>query len=1147
MSYFKLKNNANSTLASGINSVDVSMTVATGDGVKFPASGVFPVSIWGINYPDPSFDPNAEIAWCTSRADDTLTIVRNKEGTVGAAHALGANVAINITAGIFDDLTYGVDANVTADIATHAALSTGAHGVSGTIIGSEDKISALSATSSAELAGVISDESGSGSLVFGTSPTITTPTGIIKSDVGLGNVDNTSDANKPVSTAQQNALDLKLDLDGGTMSGNIAMAGAETVDGRDLSVDGSKLDGIESLADVNNISDANATDLTDSGNSALHHHTTDRVRANHTGTQVASTISDFDTEVSNNSTVVSNVSRLTAVEDDIDYPTSLKQKAIVDTGEDGGVEGGVFNGDFEYGSGLLTTTGWIGDEKYGWYFTRNATICEASYDSTNSHSGTQSIKIDAQDTFGIGVVHIGTTNINELKKTSIRIKPSTKYRVSGWVKTLNVPTDCTFLFIIDYDSVGTIGTNLPLTAFTGTNDWTYVEYFYTSPADAAYFRIGCKHDVAGNISTSWFDDVKLEQIDIQTVNTQMDEVVGVSIEGVTTTDNIDQFLETSGQTYTLTTGVDEGATHKQTFTPSVDRGDGKHILTKIQVDVVAIGTGDWSIEVHDVSNNVISSSTIVNGSMSTGDVDFNTPAIIDVDTSYHFHVYSTVADGTVTTTTLNDLETVDYHSQFAKHTESPIVEANGAKLDMNGARLLTGATITVNMDGSGRYIWDEQINDGGIIGIHSLHYTSVNNFDTNNSPYIRSPVDNILVWKFDFKYSTTSIRLLTRIFEGTERSGNIDYSFDNIEYTRLFTGDTIGSDSGTTFDAQIPTDGTSILYLKYDMDYISNFWLIDYITIIADLDCQAKLPIFAPSTEVSNEGLDLVQNPMDISEDGYWQLGYDLTGWGSRTITMIASEASWESQAVSADTIYIYDSNSTTPWTWDGRNGLVPPADRTTGTVTAKFQVGDNQIMSSVNGGSMKANVNLSWSESSIRQMLNSNTAKVNGLLDLSRLKVLGTWGQKGLVFDAANPPANGNVNGVPTVDFDDTTAQIVYFNDIHLPSDYNPETDITVYATFYMATATTGDVVLDVDYSCIGANEDIASAAFTNLTKTVTVPSTAGFRSGVGFTIPYPDFDASQDTIALKFRREAADGSDTATGDLRLLKLYVLFNGEVL
>jgi hypothetical protein len=42
-----------------------------------------------------------------------------------------------------------------------------------------------------------------------TSPVINTPTGITKSDVGLANVDNTSDANKPISTATQTALDLK--------------------------------------------------------------------------------------------------------------------------------------------------------------------------------------------------------------------------------------------------------------------------------------------------------------------------------------------------------------------------------------------------------------------------------------------------------------------------------------------------------------------------------------------------------------------------------------------------------------------------------------------------------------------------------------------------------------------------------------------------------------------------------------------------------------------------------------------------------------------------------------------------------------------------------------------------------------------------
>lgn len=51
---------------------------------------------------------------------------------------------------------------------------------------------------------------------------------------------------------------------------------------------------------------AQHTDLTDAGDSTLHYHVTDRARANHTGTQTASTISDFDTEVSNNTDVAAN-------------------------------------------------------------------------------------------------------------------------------------------------------------------------------------------------------------------------------------------------------------------------------------------------------------------------------------------------------------------------------------------------------------------------------------------------------------------------------------------------------------------------------------------------------------------------------------------------------------------------------------------------------------------------------------------------------------------------------------------------------------------------------------------------------------------------------------------------------------------------
>jgi hypothetical protein len=44
--------------------------------------------------------------------------------------------------------------------------------------------------------------------------------------VGLGNVDNTSDANKPVSTATQTALNLKANLASPTFTGTVNFTGA---------------------------------------------------------------------------------------------------------------------------------------------------------------------------------------------------------------------------------------------------------------------------------------------------------------------------------------------------------------------------------------------------------------------------------------------------------------------------------------------------------------------------------------------------------------------------------------------------------------------------------------------------------------------------------------------------------------------------------------------------------------------------------------------------------------------------------------------------------------------------------------------------------------------------------------------------------
>lgn len=68
------------------------------------------------------------------------------------------------------------------------------------------------------LGGAVDSVTGDGVGGTAINPVMSFP---VPSDIGLGNVDNTSDANKPVSTAQQTALDLKLNLSGGAMTGPV--------------------------------------------------------------------------------------------------------------------------------------------------------------------------------------------------------------------------------------------------------------------------------------------------------------------------------------------------------------------------------------------------------------------------------------------------------------------------------------------------------------------------------------------------------------------------------------------------------------------------------------------------------------------------------------------------------------------------------------------------------------------------------------------------------------------------------------------------------------------------------------------------------------------------------------------------------------
>lgn len=113
---------------------------------------------------------------------DTLT---NKTLT---APVMTAPVLGTPASGVATNLT-GTAAGLTAGNVTTNANLTGA-------VTSTGNATSLGSFTSANLKAALTDETGSGAAVFATSPALVTPTGIVKGDVGLGNVDNTSDATK---------------------------------------------------------------------------------------------------------------------------------------------------------------------------------------------------------------------------------------------------------------------------------------------------------------------------------------------------------------------------------------------------------------------------------------------------------------------------------------------------------------------------------------------------------------------------------------------------------------------------------------------------------------------------------------------------------------------------------------------------------------------------------------------------------------------------------------------------------------------------------------------------------------------------------------------------------------------------------------
>ena len=111
-------------------------------------------------------------------------------------------------------------------VSTHSSDTTSVHGIADTSVLATSTTVANAKSEAIAAAGTAADTKVSDAVAA-----------LTKSSVGLGNVDNTSDANKPVSTATQTALDLKAPLSAPTFTGTVTSTNDVVVNGN-LTVNG---------------------------------------------------------------------------------------------------------------------------------------------------------------------------------------------------------------------------------------------------------------------------------------------------------------------------------------------------------------------------------------------------------------------------------------------------------------------------------------------------------------------------------------------------------------------------------------------------------------------------------------------------------------------------------------------------------------------------------------------------------------------------------------------------------------------------------------------------------------------------------------------------------------------------------------------
>jgi hypothetical protein len=159
----------------------------------------------------------------------TGNVVLPSTTSIGEVSSIEIGYLNNVSSAIQTQLDGKLATSVAAT--TYAAL-TGATFTGNVVLTANTTIGTVDSTELGYLNGITSSVQNQLDAKAPTAnPTFTgTVAGVTKSHVGLGSVDNTADADKPVSTATQTALDAKLNLAGGTLTGYLTLSGAPTSD-----------------------------------------------------------------------------------------------------------------------------------------------------------------------------------------------------------------------------------------------------------------------------------------------------------------------------------------------------------------------------------------------------------------------------------------------------------------------------------------------------------------------------------------------------------------------------------------------------------------------------------------------------------------------------------------------------------------------------------------------------------------------------------------------------------------------------------------------------------------------------------------------------------------------------------------------------